>query len=161
MVRWRLRSLTTFPRGLSLSRRASRAASTFCCRVSIRRVVIAVEGRPTGTISRGTLLRWFRNVVISKGLLESEELRGRPLDLDPHRSKERLAETARELAVQASGLQDRFGEDTDDLVPYVVGGATRMEELVNDLLAYSRYANETAAGAAALQSMLLDSGHTD
>ena len=78
-----------------------------------------------------------------------------------HRTKERLAETARELAQQASRLQDRFGEDADDLVPYVVCGATRMQELVNDLLAYSRYANEAATGAAALQSMLLSSSHTD
>jgi hypothetical protein len=43
----------------------------------------------------------------------------------------------------------------------VVGGATQMRELVNDLLAYSRYANETAAGSAALQSMLLSTSHTD
>ena len=132
----------------------------FLCRVSIRRVVIADDGRPTGTISRGTLLRWFRNLVITRGLLESEEL-SIDDELDPHRSKERLAETARELAQQASRLRDRFGEDTDDLVPYIVGGATRMQELVNDLLAYSRYANEAATGAAALQSMLLSSSHTD
>jgi hypothetical protein len=31
-------------------------------------VVITREGRPTGTISRDSLLRWFRNWVISKGL---------------------------------------------------------------------------------------------
>ena len=68
---------------------------------------------------------------------------------------------ARQLAQQASTLQDRFQEDADDLVPYVVGGATRMQELVNDLLAYSRYANESATGAAAAQSMLLCSSHTD
>ena len=133
----------------------------FLCRVSIRRVVIVDDGRPTGAISRGTLLRWCRNLVISKGLLESDEIvQGEP-QLDPHRSQERLAETARELARQASRLQDRFGKDADDLVPYVVGGATQMQELVNDLLAYSRYANETADGAAALQSMLLSTSHTD
>jgi two-component system cell cycle response regulator len=133
----------------------------FLCRVSIRRVVIVDDGRPTGAISRGTLLRWCRNLVISKGLLDSEEIaRGEP-ELPPHRSKERLAETARELARQASLLQDRFGQDADDLVPYVVGGATQMQELVNDLLAYSLYANETADGAAAVQSMLLSTSHTD
>lgn len=132
----------------------------FLCRVSIRRVVIADDGRPTGTISRATLLRWFRNLVITRGLLEAEDL-SIDDDLDSHRSKERLAETAGELAQQASRLHDRFGEDADDLVPYVVGGATRMQELVNDLLAYSRYANEAATGAAALQSMLLSSSHTD
>lgn len=106
-------------------------------------------------------MRWRRNLVISKGLLESEEIVQDEPQLAPHRSKERLAETARELARQASHLQDRFGNETEDLVPYVVGGATQMQELVNDLLAYSRYANETAEGAAALQSMLLSTSHTD
>jgi len=133
----------------------------FICRVSIRCVVIADEGRPTGTISRGTLLRWFRNLVVSKGLLEAKELPEPQRDHDPHRSQERLAETARELAFQASRLQDRFLEDADDLVPYVVGGATQMQDLVNDLLAYSRYANEATQGAASLQSILLSTGHTD
>jgi len=138
-----------------------RSIYEFICRVAIRCVVIVKEGRVTGTISRGTLLRWFRNLVITKGLLESDELPELPRDLAPHCSQERLAETARELELQASRLQKHCGEDTEDLVPYVVGGASRMQELVNDLLAYSRHANETAGGAAAIQSMLLNSGHTD
>jgi diguanylate cyclase (GGDEF)-like protein len=33
----------------------------FLCRVSIGRVVITKNGRPTGTISQATLLRWFRD----------------------------------------------------------------------------------------------------
>ena len=41
----------------------------FLCRVSIRGVVITKDGRPTGTISRNSLLRWFRDWVISKGLI--------------------------------------------------------------------------------------------
>jgi len=40
----------------------------FLCRVSIRRVVITSGGYPTGTISRNSLLQWFRNWVIQKGL---------------------------------------------------------------------------------------------
>jgi len=138
-----------------------RAIYEFICRVSLRGVVIVDEGRVTGIISRGTLLRWYRNLVITKGLLDSEAAATGEHELDPHRSKERLAETARELVLHASRLQDRFLEDADDLVPYVVGGATQMQELVNDLLAYSRYADETVGGAAALQSMLLSTGHTD
>jgi len=137
-----------------------RTVYEFLCRVSIRRVVITKQARPTGTISRGTLLRWFRNLVISKGLLESPEVPQSGEDLDPHRTKQRLAETARALAQQASELQRRFQEDVEDLVPYVVGGATGMQALVNDLLAYSRFANQSNGSVAAMQSML-GSGYTD
>jgi two-component system, cell cycle response regulator len=41
----------------------------FLCRVSIRSVVITKDGRPTGTISHNSLLRWHRNWVIGKGLI--------------------------------------------------------------------------------------------
>jgi signal-transduction protein with cAMP-binding, CBS, and nucleotidyltransferase domain len=41
----------------------------FLCRVAIHRVVITREGLPTGTIGRDSLLRWFRNWVISMGLV--------------------------------------------------------------------------------------------
>ena len=40
----------------------------FLCRVSIRRVVITSSGRPVGTISRGTLIRWFRNLLGNRRL---------------------------------------------------------------------------------------------
>jgi hypothetical protein len=46
------------------------------------------------------------------------------------------------LGELASDLARRLETDDDDLVPCVVGGASRMQELVYDLLAYSRYANE-------------------
>lgn len=134
----------------------------FLCRVSIRRVVIANEGRPTGTISRGTLLRWFKNLVVSKGLVQDHEITT-PTgeEIDPHRSKQRLAETARMLAHQASELQRHFREDVEDLVPYVVGGATGMQELVNDLLAYSRFANPSTEIGGLMRSMLMDNVQMD
>jgi diguanylate cyclase (GGDEF)-like protein len=43
----------------------------FLCRVSIRRVVITRNGQPTGTISRSTLIRWFRNLVASRDVARS------------------------------------------------------------------------------------------
>jgi two-component system chemotaxis response regulator CheY len=46
-----------------------RVVYEFLCRVAIHRVVITQEGRPTGTISRDSLLRWFRNWVIQNGLV--------------------------------------------------------------------------------------------
>ena len=132
----------------------------FLCRVSIRRVVIVKDERPTGAISRGSLLRWFRNLVVNKGLVEGEDFSQNASEEDPHRSRQRLAETAETLAQLASNLKDRFSTDADDLVPYVVGGASQMQGLVNDLLAYSRYANQTT-GATSLQALLADGGMTE
>ncbi len=126
----------------------------FLCRVTIRRVVIACNKRPTGTISRGTLLRWFRNLVISKGLIEDPDLLHRE-PVDPHRSKHRLAQTARELTRQAQQLEQRVYRDDEDIVPYVIGSATGMQELVTDLLAYARYAN---AGSAAVSAQMYSEG---
>jgi diguanylate cyclase (GGDEF)-like protein len=133
----------------------------FLCRVSIRRVVITQDDRPIGTISRSTLLRWFRNLVVSQGLVESDDLPKNPTALDVQRSKQRLAETARELALHASRLQQRFQHDAEDLVPFVVGGATQMQELVTDLLAFSRYANDPANGAVSIDSLQFESTHLD
>jgi two-component system, cell cycle response regulator len=39
----------------------------FLCRVTIRGVVITRDGYPTGTINRGSLLRWFRDWVAGRG----------------------------------------------------------------------------------------------
>lgn len=133
----------------------------FLCRVSIRRVVITVDNRPTGTISRSTLLRWFRNLVASRGLVDGDDVPKNPKALDAQRSKQRLAETARELALHASRLERCFQEDAEDLVPFVVGGATQMQELVTDLLAFSRYANAPAEGALNFDSMQFESTHLD
>jgi hypothetical protein len=41
----------------------------FFCRVSIHRVVVTQDGRPTGTISHNCLRQWFRDRVISRGLI--------------------------------------------------------------------------------------------
>ena len=141
-----------------------RTVYEFLCRVSIRRVVITENDRPVGTISRSTLLRWFRNMVVSQGLvkgIEGADVPQSPNALDVQRSKQRLAETARELAHHASRLEQRFQHDAEDLVPFVVGGATQMQELVTDLLAFSRYANEPATGAFSIDASQFESTHLD
>jgi two-component system, cell cycle response regulator len=134
-----------------------RSIYEFLCRVSIRRVVIVKDGRPTGCISRATLLRWFRNLVLSKGLI-GPETACLPADAesDPHHSKLRLVETARQLARQSAELLERFQKDDEDLMPYIVGGSTGMQELLCDLLAYSRYANAGDHFGSSLQAMLAD-----
>ncbi|NQT37271.1 MAG: diguanylate cyclase [Planctomycetes bacterium] len=131
-----------------------RSIYEFLCRVSIRRVVIVKDGRPIGTISRGTLLRWFSNLAASRGLVENETSADPRFNVDAHRSRECLVELAQELSRQAIELGHRCGEETDDLVPYVVGGATRMQELVNDLLSYS--GSGTAGGTAVMGGTSLD-----
>ncbi|MEA1952658.1 MAG: diguanylate cyclase [Planctomycetota bacterium] len=114
----------------------------FLCRVSIRRVVISKNDCPTGTISRSTLLRWFRNLVITNGHWEMDDELKRTVKDDPYRSKQRLGMTAKALSELALDLAGHLESGGEDLVPFVVGGASRMQELVYDLLAYSRYANE-------------------
>ena len=128
----------------------------FLCRVSIRRIVIAKDNRPTGTISRATLLRWFRNLVITKGHCEMDDELKRAAEDDPYRSKQRLGMTARALGNLAADLAGHLESGDEDLVPFVVGGASRMQELVYDLLAYSRYANEGASTGALAAMMQID-----
>ena len=99
--------------------------------------------------------------MLTSGLVDGDGAPGEPVDLDPNRSRERLAQTAQEISRQASDLHERVVEDIDDLPAHVVGGAIRMQELVDDLLAFSRYANESAAGAAALGTMMPSGSHTD
>jgi hypothetical protein len=133
-----------------------RAIYEFLCRVAIRRVVIVKGGRPTGSISRATLLRWFRNLVISKGLVQYEYLQLPDPKSDPYHCKERLVETARQLARQAAELLRNFQKDDEDLIPCIVGGSTGMQELLYDLLAYSRYANVGGDFNSGLQTMLTE-----
>jgi len=128
----------------------------FLCRVSIRRVVIVKAGRPTGSISRATLVRWFRNLVVSKGLVAPELGQIPDAEGDPHHSKERLVETARQLARQADKLLQRFESDQEDLMPYIVGESTGMQELLCDLLAFSRFANAGGNFATQSQAMLAE-----
>jgi diguanylate cyclase (GGDEF)-like protein len=44
----------------------------FLCRVSMRRVVITQNGRPTGTISQNSMLRWYREHVMHRPLPVSD-----------------------------------------------------------------------------------------
>lgn len=133
----------------------------FLCRVTMRRVVIMKNGCPTGTISRGTLLRLFRNLAISKGLVGPEQGEGLCTNDNPCNSRDRLEETARQLSLQVSQLQLHLQDDTEDLMPYVVGGATGMQELVDYLLAYSQYAGSRKNTAADMQSKFMEGNCVD
>lgn len=121
----------------------------FLCRVSLRSVIITEDRRPVGVLSRASLLRWFTNAA------------------EVHESSERIAElpsaqpsdeavTAPLLAAaamirdEASQMEFRLKSGDSEILPCVVGGASRMQELVNDLLANARHVRPDS-----LEAMLL------
>jgi diguanylate cyclase (GGDEF)-like protein len=117
----------------------------FLCRVSLRGVIVVKDEQPTGMISRGSLLRWFTNLLtITHGsLLESPSRESIPEEHRPRsrEPRENVTLIAKALAREAEELASRIGREANDLVPAVVGGVSRIEELLNDLLAFSRHAN--------------------
>lgn len=131
----------------------------FLCRVTIRRVVIVRDGRPCGTISRGALLRWFRNLVVSSGRVGNawEILSGGDAEAD---ARTHLASTARELARQASAIERAIGDRHSPISACAVGAATRMQELAADLLAHSRDNDELSDRAGMLQLWVLEGEKT-
>jgi two-component system cell cycle response regulator len=103
----------------------------FLCRVPIRSVVIARDGQPTGVISRGTLLRWFSNLVASR---QASGQGGD--DTIPEGDRGQLALTAAAIMRQVEEMRAVLeSDDIEDVTPHVIGGASRIQELVNDLLA--------------------------
>lgn len=112
----------------------------FLCRVSIRTVVIVSSGIPCGVITRGSLLRWASNVFRAEHLDESHM---HTCDAAGYESpRERILRTSKAIALEGDKLARLASTQGVDLTPCVVGGASRMQELVTDLLACSRYAND-------------------
>jgi hypothetical protein len=119
----------------------------FLARVVIRGVVIVKQGSPTGLITRGCLLRFFMNLLAARktdGVFpEVDATASQLVERMGHvRVQDRIAKTVRTLAAESRDMELRLsdGDHDHDLVPLVVGGATRVQELVTDLLAISRYA---------------------
>jgi diguanylate cyclase (GGDEF)-like protein len=117
----------------------------FLARVVIRGVVIAKHGCPTGLITRGCLLRFFMNLLAARrteGVFPEVDAAASELVERMRQSsvQDRIAKTVRTLAAEARDMESRLSASEDDLVPCVVGGASRVQELVIDLLAISRYA---------------------
>jgi hypothetical protein len=107
------------------------------------------------------LLRLFRNLVLSKGLLQGDQDEGASANGDPRHSREHLEETTRQLSILVSQLQLHLQDDNQDLMPCVVGGATGMQGLVDDLLAYARYADSGKSCGAYNQSMMTEGNCVD
>lgn len=110
----------------------------FLCRVSIRTVVIVSDGSPVGVITRGSLLRWASNVFRSEHVVDEEHTCDASGCESP---RDRILRTAQAVVNEGEKLVSHTRNHEHDLMPCVVGGASRIQELVTDLLACSRYAN--------------------
>lgn len=94
----------------------------FLCRVQLRRVIITEDGKPVGIISRGSFLRWIRN------LLKTEQS-----DLARLDSRPQLLKAAQSLTRRSLRLESDL-ERCDDVVAPVVCGVSSIEMLLGDLL---------------------------
>lgn len=126
----------------------------FLCRVTLRAAVIVKNGTPTGLITRGSLLRYFINSLSVGGQLPGAGDTGQPVTRSNQTAGDvtrRIRQTVRAVNDEARDLRERLeelhadeptGRHNAELVPCLVGGASRIQELVNDLLACSRFAGE-------------------
>ncbi len=110
----------------------------FLCRVTIRRVIVVRNGFPVGSISRGTLLRWYATWLDSQQGLG--ELSHCTQDARHARWRQSLTHTAQDLVKSADHLQCQLATApaTDDLLPMLVRSVSEMQELVSTLLFESR-----------------------
>jgi diguanylate cyclase (GGDEF)-like protein len=111
----------------------------FLSRVTMRRVIIVRQGRPVGIVTQSSLLRWFSSW--------SDQLNG-PLaprdDLAPGYTVTQLVEAAQSLARRAAQLSAELSSadgpiGLDEVVHgSLIGSVSAMQELLADLLAFSR-----------------------
>jgi CBS domain-containing protein len=120
-------------------RAPARTIYEFLCRVSLRRVVIVDDGRPTGVIGRRNLVRWFHYWLQATGR-QPVRARSALAGLDRRRARGRMDEAATALVTRAESLRSKMADRDNDLVPLVVDQTTRMQELLGDLLALTNLA---------------------
>ncbi len=104
----------------------------FLSRAAVPRVIVVRQGQPTGVISRSTLLRWLRNWVM---------LRPRSADGDVLSISARAAGILRAADAASDrllALRQEVAAAGCDLVPCAVAEASRLEEIICDMLAHCR-----------------------
>ena len=109
----------------------------FLTKVTIRRVIVVKDKKPTGIISRGTLLRWFGNWGMAdmiRAHAQSQGLRA----AQNQRSKDNLGKVTENLVVQLGDLRAELTSDDDDPTASIVATATKIQELAGEMLAYSQ-----------------------
>ena len=119
----------------------------FLTRASMRSVVITSEGKPSGLISRAALVRWFIDNHWS-----AEHSGHHVSDDDANRHAMTNDDSALlALAVQLTTEADRLhrylqNSRSDQETAPIVGGVSRMQHLIDNLLAGSARANRTGGG---------------
>ena len=107
----------------------------FLSRVSMRQVIIVRDGRPVGTISRTSLLRWFSNWALAQRQAQSDGP-----DESEIESRLRLIESIQTLEVRATQLAnelaswDAGGRMEDDLQGPLIGSVVAMQDLLADIV---------------------------
>ena len=107
----------------------------FLSRVSIHQVIVVKEGKPVGIIRRDGFLRWFLNwsVLQNDSQYDAE---AQLANIDQRVAA--LLATAHELTHAGENVVNFLEGQPTQFVPFVVGEASRMQDLANDLLASCR-----------------------
>jgi len=102
----------------------------FLNRVSIRTILIANEDHVVGILSRQNILRWLANTAWRDHSLHAEVIQD-----EPNPEENRMLHTASALADISGRLKSEVERvSADEAAGLVVGTATQMQELINDLL---------------------------
>jgi two-component system cell cycle response regulator len=114
---------------------SARMIFDFMCRVQLRRVMVVEAGKPIGVISRGSFLRWIRNLMQTEGQSQAE------LDLRPE-----LLRTAESLAARANRLRHDVEACDDEVIQPIVCGVSSIEMLLGDLLMWAGCSRKKRGG---------------
>jgi signal-transduction protein with cAMP-binding, CBS, and nucleotidyltransferase domain len=107
----------------------------FLSRVSMRQVIIVQDGRPVGTISRTSLLRWFSNWALAQRQAQSAGRGESEIE-----TRLRLIESIQSLEARATQLAnelaswDAGGRMEDDSQGPVIGSVVAMQDLLADII---------------------------
>jgi CBS domain-containing protein len=102
----------------------------FFVRSAIRRVIIVDDGYPVGVVSRGTILRWYRNWLVARGVVPAGPSSSEGCS-DPRKN---LIATSQLILQEAEKLCSELRETLAAPLGPLIRRASNLEELNNDLL---------------------------
>ncbi|MBI1902844.1 MAG: diguanylate cyclase [Planctomycetia bacterium] len=103
----------------------------FFVRSAVRRVIIVDDGYPVGIVSRGTMLRWYRNWLVARGIVAAAPAPGGDGSAESHKS---LLATSQLILQEAEKLCSELRETLGTPLGPLIRRASNLEELNNDLL---------------------------